>query len=76
MTTSQKPPWALPQDKDEALKLVKKLGFKDRDGLVVHKVEDDRVLVSDSEQGAYTIFTIFNESDRSVRIVEESGWPI
>lgn len=76
MTAKRKKPWALPKDHGEVLKLIKKLGFKDRSGLKVHVVEDDRVLVTDDERGAYTVFAIFNDEEKSVRIAEEDGWPI
>lgn len=69
----------IPSDLEEALRVLKECGFEDRAGLKVWRTEPDRMLVSDDERGAYTVWFRFYVNDESVHIREgdpADGWPL
>ena len=69
----------VPSNLEDALRVLAECGFGDREGLVVWRTEPDRMLVSDDERGAYTVWFRFYVNDESVHIREgspEEGWPL
>lgn len=75
MTQEPKGNWHMPETPEQALKVLREVGFDDRPGLKVWRIEEDRILVTDEKHGAYTVFVVFNAQESSVRFQEDAGWP-